>query len=167
METSSSIEVVKEFQSLLFLCTGNFYRSRYAEAWFNAAAERANLHWRATSAGFRPHIEANPLSTWAADRLTEEGIPLSMTRPAPIKVTEADLTEASLIIAMLEKEHRPMMLHAFPRWVDRIEYWQVHDIDEVPPAEALPQIEARVERLVRSLQDGHALGVTRHALVEF
>ncbi len=92
---------MKEFQSLLFLCTGNFYRSRFAEAWFNAAAARANLHWRAASAGFRPHIEASPLSSWAAERLIEEGIPLDMTRTAPIKVTEADLTEASLIVAML------------------------------------------------------------------
>lgn len=158
---------VKEFQTLLFLCTGNFYRSRYAEAWFNVAAARANLHWRAASAGFRPHIEENPLSTWSAERLLEQGVPLEMTRPAPIKVSEADLTEASLIVSMLEKEHRPMMLHAFPRWVDRIEYWHVHDIDEVSPAEALPQIEAQVERLVRSLREGHALGVTRHALVEF
>lgn len=158
---------MKEFQTILFLCTGNFYRSRYAEAWFNAAAARENLHWRASSAGFRPHIEANPLSRWAAERLIEERIPLEMTRAAPVKVTEADLTEASLIVAMLEKEHRPMMLQAFPRWVDRIEYWQVHDIDEISPAEALPEIEARVERLVRSLRDGHALGVTRHALVEF
>jgi protein-tyrosine phosphatase len=158
---------VKEFQTILFLCTGNFYRSRYAEAWFNAAAVRAKLQWRASSAGFRPHIEAKPLSGWAAERLAEEGIALELTRPAPVKVTEEDLTEASHIVAMLEKEHRPMMLQAFPCWVDRVEYWHVHDIDEVRPAEALLQIEAQVERLVRLLQDGHALGVTRHALVEF
>jgi protein-tyrosine phosphatase len=42
-----------------------------------------------------------------------------------------------------------MMLQSHPEWADRIEYWTVHDIDFLDPAQALPQIEARVLDLVR------------------
>jgi hypothetical protein len=34
---------------VLFLCTGNYYRSRLAEELFNHRAERLGLDWRATS----------------------------------------------------------------------------------------------------------------------
>ena len=34
---------------VLFLCTGNYYRSRYAEELFNHLARGENLPWRASS----------------------------------------------------------------------------------------------------------------------
>jgi protein-tyrosine phosphatase len=36
---------------VLFLCTGNYYRSRFAECLFNAVAGRMGLPWRAVSNG--------------------------------------------------------------------------------------------------------------------
>ena len=36
---------------LLFLCTGNYYRSRYAEETFNFQAKRDRLCWTAFSRG--------------------------------------------------------------------------------------------------------------------
>ena len=36
---------------VLFLCTGNYYRSRFAEALFNSVAGKMGLPWRATSRG--------------------------------------------------------------------------------------------------------------------
>jgi protein-tyrosine phosphatase len=36
---------------VLFLCTGNYYRSRFAEELFNHEAERASLPWIAQSRG--------------------------------------------------------------------------------------------------------------------
>ena len=38
-------------KTLLFLCTGNYYRSRYAEELFNHRAAPAGLNWRAQSRG--------------------------------------------------------------------------------------------------------------------
>ncbi|MEJ7592066.1 MAG: low molecular weight phosphatase family protein, partial [Planctomycetaceae bacterium] len=32
-------------KTVLFLCTGNYYRSRYAEILFNAKAEEMGLEW--------------------------------------------------------------------------------------------------------------------------
>ena len=36
---------------VLFLCTGNYYRSRFAEMLFNALASRKDLDWTADSRG--------------------------------------------------------------------------------------------------------------------
>jgi protein-tyrosine phosphatase len=41
-----------------------------------------------------------------------------------------------------------MMLQAHPEWVDRIDYWDVQDIDEIEPTEALPAIEQQVTALI-------------------
>lgn len=38
-------------KNVLFLCTGNYYRSRYAEILFNSVAGRMGLPWRASSRG--------------------------------------------------------------------------------------------------------------------
>ena len=39
-------------KTVLFLCTGNYYRSRFAEELFNHEAGRAGLYWTAQSRGF-------------------------------------------------------------------------------------------------------------------
>jgi hypothetical protein len=36
-------------KTVLFLCTGNYYRSRFAEVLFNSVAERMELPWKALS----------------------------------------------------------------------------------------------------------------------
>ncbi|HVJ67318.1 MAG TPA: hypothetical protein VM510_05000, partial [Caulifigura sp.] len=39
---------------VLFLCTGNYYRSRFSEELFNSLAKQHNLDWSADSAGLDP-----------------------------------------------------------------------------------------------------------------
>jgi len=158
---------VKDWQTVLFLCTGNFYRSRYAEAWFNYHAPRSGLLWRAASRGFRPHLADESLSPYACERLGEHAIPRSFTRRVPTRLSVTDLTEANLVVAMLESEHRPMIRDQFPRWEDRVRYWNIHDIDVESPHFALPLIEAEVENLIGQLLAGHALGAGRDVMVEF
>lgn len=138
--------------TVLFLCTGNFYRSRYAEAWFNHEAPKQGLLWRAESRGFRPHLVTLPLSHHAAERLASQSVPRILTRHKPERVLESDFDGASLIVALYEPEHRPMMQEQFPVWSDRILYWQVPDIEEVPPLIALARIESEVAALIQQLQ---------------
>ena len=38
-------------RTVLFLCTGNYYRSRFAEVLFNSVACKMRLQWRASSRG--------------------------------------------------------------------------------------------------------------------
>jgi protein-tyrosine phosphatase len=38
-------------KTVLFLCTGNYYRSRNAEVLFNSVAGKMSLPWKASSRG--------------------------------------------------------------------------------------------------------------------
>ena len=41
----------KKSRRILFLCTGNYYRSRFAEIFFNWQAQQRGLSWQAESRG--------------------------------------------------------------------------------------------------------------------
>jgi len=137
---------------VLFICTGNYYRSRFAEAVFNHHAQRAKLPWRAFSRGLA--IEMAPpgaISPHTLERLQRRSIPLAATGPHPQPLVEADLRRATRAIAVKEAEHRPMIEARFPAWVERVEFWHVHDLDAALPDEALDELEARVRALVAEL----------------
>ncbi|MFM9000090.1 MAG: low molecular weight phosphatase family protein [Opitutia bacterium] len=139
---------------VLFVCTGNFYRSRHAEAVFNWHAGRLGSPFRAFSRGLLTSLvadEPTPLSPDTARRLGELGVPLHLTGVAPVQLREEDLGRARRTIALKRDEHHAMMLKAHPEWADRIEYWAMHDIDCAQPEEVLPLIEERVLRLFGEL----------------
>lgn len=159
--------MAKDHQTVLFLSTGNFYRSRFAEACFNFHAVNTGVRWKARSRGFRPYPASENLSQLAVNRLKHLGIPLSHTAQAPCGICESSLVSASLVVALYEQEHRPFFRSSFPKWEDRCRYWNVPDIDELDPASALPKIEAEVEALVYLLRCGHASGLSEESLVEF
>ena len=55
------------------------------------------------------------------------------------------------MIALKEAEHRPLMFRRFPDWVDRIEYWHIHDVDRAPADVSLREIERRIIGLIAEL----------------
>jgi len=139
-------------QIVLFLCTGNYYRSRFAEHMFNHLARQRTLPWRAISRGLSNQQgpwKIGPISKYAEVALNVRGIVPTEAHREPIHCHETDLCDANLIIALKEVEHRPMIEKRFPRWVDHIEYWHIHDIDQAHPEDAL----AELEQLVRALID--------------
>lgn len=135
---------------ILFLCSGNYYRSRFAEAVFNHEAERVGLAWRAFSRGLAIWMVEGDLSPWTSFAMDRRGIARSMTGATRVAVAEHELQRAHRVIALKEAEHRPMMREQFPQWEHRVEYWTVHDLDAATPDEALPAIEEKVLALVRS-----------------
>ena len=61
---------------VLFLCTGNYYRSRFAECLFNAVAAKPGLPWRARSRGLaleRGAGNVGPMAATAVRILRELG----------------------------------------------------------------------------------------------
>jgi len=142
-------------KTVLFLCTGNYYRSRFAEVLFNHHAERLNLDWRADSRGLALEFgiwNIGPMSEYVVARLAEQGIGCHGYLRMPLRVSEADLSRADLIVAVKEAEHRPLLRQRFPDWADRVEYWHVHDLDGATPQEALAGLEREVLALAGRLQ---------------
>jgi protein-tyrosine phosphatase len=142
----------KQPQRVLFLCTGNYYRSRFAEIVFNWQAEKRQLNWLADSRGLALDVCNNgPISRHTIGNLKSRGIASDTCDRSPLPVTEEDFAAADRIIAVKEAEHRPMVEQKFPEWRDRVEYWHVHDIDCAAPDTALPHLEREVVRLLDRL----------------
>ncbi len=142
----------RDAETLLFLCSGNFYRSRFAEAVFNHEALRRRIPWRSESRGFSPHLATDDLSYHAQQALELRNIPLALTRRKPTRVYLADLESARHIVCVNEAEHRPALRRQFPEWEERVTYWHVHDIDVEPPGTALPTLEQNVLDLLAELE---------------
>jgi low molecular weight protein-tyrosine phosphatase len=137
---------------ILFLCTGNYYRSRFAEIFFNWQAQLRGMFWKAESRGLAlDGCNYGPISRHTVVRLKERGIAADEDPRFPLQVQEADLAAADLIVAVKESEHRPLLETKFPRWRDRVEYWHVHDLDCATPDAAMPQLESEVLRLLDRL----------------
>lgn len=138
-------------QSVLFICTGNYYRSRFAEAVFNHLAERRKLPWRAFSRGLMAHLAPGPLSPHTQAGLLARGIRMRHTAMGSGQLSEKDLLAADIVIALKDAEHRPMFIDQYPSWVDKVIYWDVTDLPEWTPDKALPAIEEEVRRLIDAL----------------
>jgi len=138
---------------VLFVCTGNYYRSRFAEAVFDHHRRRLGLQWRVDSRGLSVGHPGNvgPISRHAQTLLETLGIPYDLHR-FPRALTETDLQSAARIIAVDRDEHEPMFQVLFPEWIARVEFWDVEDIDRTPPDRALPRLIQRVEALLGALE---------------
>ena len=139
---------------VLFLCTGNYYRSRFAEEVFNHLCETRGLPWTSDSRGLHPDVDSignrGALSPLARERLRAKGYRLRGNR-APRSAKVADLDAADLIVAIDRDEHEPFLTADFPAHVGRVVFWDVKDIAFEEPIEALDRIEARVIALVEGI----------------
>jgi protein-tyrosine phosphatase len=151
---------------VLFLCTGNYYRSRFAEAVFNYHCERWQLGWRAISRGLAIHLAPpNSLSPAVRIGLRLRGIPVHHTGAEKQTVTAADLHNASVRIALKEAEHRPLIRSLLPGWEERVTYWDIHDMDIAFPMTVLPVLEKKVVRLIEELTSLTRSSETDHARI--
>ncbi len=136
---------------VLFICSGNYYRSRLAEILFNHEAARTGLAWEAGSRGLLKTGELKGISEHTMAYL--EGAKLAHLageRPRdPLVVDVEDLTDSELVIALCREEHQPMIEQKFLalaralRKAGRIRYWNIYDIPGRPHA------------IVRLLGGGH------------
>ena len=149
---STEVETHSEtVATVLFLCTGNYYRSRFAEELFNHLAARRQLPVRSTSRGFSPSPEFNPgsISEHTLRALRALGIEAVSGSRLPRAVDREDFLRHAHWIAFSETEHRPMMEQLFPEFAGKVTYWHIEDLDWESPEMAL----AKIERNVRHLLD--------------
>ncbi len=139
-------------KTVLFLCTGNYYRSRFAEILFNSVAGKMGLPWKASSRGLdlKDGVNVGPI----ADSVIEfvETMRLraadAITR-FPVQVVIDDFENADYIVALKEDEHLPMLHERFSAWTEKVEFWNVDDAPE-----ALAVIEREVMGLTARLIGG-------------
>src|SRR5215831_8493989 len=109
-------------KTVLFLCTGNYYRSRFAEILFNAVAGKMGLPWRAASRGLALERGIHNVGPIAADAIAEleaRGIRAAdavSRMPAP--ATADDFAQAERVVALKQAEHLPLLEERFPAWAD-------------------------------------------------
>lgn len=146
-------------KTVLFICTGNYYRSRFAEILFNHLAALNPIRWQAVSRGFAPSPRnEGPLSVHTVSALRRPEIPFE-SPDMPRQLSVSDLENAGHIVAVQEAEHLPMMQRLFPEWTERTEFWNVPDIEFREPTEALTELEQDVRRLFRRLNSSSNLNV--------
>ncbi len=140
-------------KTLLFLCTGNYYRSRFAEVLFNSVAGKMGLPWRASSWGLALERGVNnvgPMAVEAIRALEALGVraEVAVTR-FPAQVTTDDLEGADRVVALKQAEHLPLLEERFPAWAEKVEFWHVDDAPKV-----LGLIEQEVMGLVARILGG-------------
>ncbi len=122
-------------KQIIFICTGNYYRSRLSEELFNYYIRQTDLPWEATSRGMVDSSGLKGISPVAFQYLDVRGLSPSIdpTRnPSPLRVS--DLEEAALLIALNREEHEPMLRERFgqiPKILEqkgRLRFWNVCDV---------------------------------------
>jgi protein-tyrosine phosphatase len=150
---NASAEVQKPNKKILFVCTGNYYRSRFAESYFNWKAGNSALPWQAVSRGLRVETGRKGISELAHQELTIMGVPDSQTVSDPQQLTRQDLLTSDYVVILDEEEHRPMMERQFPGMaLNNLHYWHIHDHPYMQAHEACSTMAVKIDSLLTKLQ---------------
>lgn len=124
----ADVQSSKPTKQILFVCTGNFYRSRFAEVIFNQKARETNPSWTAISRGLALVSWQHGTSPIALRELKRRNIPADACKGVPHALREKDLDNSDYIVLMDEREHRPMFEKKFPKFDEnKIHYWHIPD----------------------------------------
>jgi protein-tyrosine phosphatase len=152
---------------VLFVCTGNYYRSRVAEALFRHYSTSAGLAWEPFSRGLTVTGALRGLAKEARDFLELLGIPAPPRNPLPLLVDE--LITTGHVVLLNRVEHEPVIEREFRAVYRRlleknaVTFWNVFDLapkkspwgKELPPsqpaASATEHIHFAVKDLIRLL----------------
>ena len=122
-----------------FICTGNIYRSRLAEAyWKSKGVSGLDV----VSSGIKTTLNGGlPIASYAADILRAYG--LERFAAPSWQQTTAALVQASDVLVFMEREHH----HFCMNWVDaRRQKFEIWDIADVGSDVALADLMTKVER---------------------
>ncbi|TNE53914.1 MAG: low molecular weight phosphatase family protein [Bacteroidetes bacterium] len=132
---------------ILFLCTGNFYRSRFAEIYFNEQVKHHHPDISAFSRGFEVFAARNsgPLSLHTNTFLEHLNIPLPVPLSFPVQLEDSDFEVADFTIALDHAEHLPMLRKYFPHRESEVEFWSFADVQFAAPEQVLPALKKQLD----------------------
>jgi protein-tyrosine phosphatase len=141
---------------ILFLCTGNYYRSRFAEEYFNHVAVHHGVPWRADSKALVRDLGSignrGPISPHALAQLAALGVPSRGEPRWPARVEAADFLRYPRVVALSRREHEPMLRAHFPEHALAVEYMEIGDIDVETPQAAIARLARELDTLVAELR---------------
>jgi protein-tyrosine phosphatase len=142
---------------ILFLCTGNYYRSRFAEEYFNHHAARHGVRWRADSKALARDLAATgnrgPISPYALAELEGRQVRHRGAERWPARVEAEDFLRYPRVIALSRREHEPMLQAHFPAQVDAVEYMEIGDVDIETPAQAIARLASELDVMITGLRE--------------
>ena len=148
---------------VLFVCTGNFYRSRFAEAIFKAHASAGAL--TASSRGLDASKPRNTgLSPLVVAELNRLKVSVDVVAGYPRQLRREELDAADVVVLLDGREHAPMLRKQFPQ-VDlrKVREWSVQDVPAMAPSDAFAEITRQVDLLLAELGAATASPVSRPA----
>jgi len=120
-----------------FICTGNIYRSRLAEAY---CASRCVSGTQVLSSGIGAGLNGDVLiSPYAAHVLAKYG--LGSYAAARWQRTTAALVHVSDVLVFMESEHRQFCEEWIEPWRQRVEIWSIEDVGPVGAMEIANKVE--------------------------
>ena len=139
--------------NVLFVCTANIHRSRFAEEVFNHLAKKSNSVHEAFSAGLRVgDYSFRTIYYPALDNLKKFNITPLRPNADSTHIDDVELHEYSRIICMDEGEHKPMILANSKLQNDLFEYWDIIDEPKMKSEISLPKCYRKVESLFKDLE---------------
>ena len=139
---------------ILFLCTGNYYRSRFAEQYFNFKAKELHLNWLATSKGLLRDLSfaqnVGPISEFTVNYLMALNINVDSSR-MPVRVEYEDFTSVDRVVALSRDEHVPMMEKHFKPFVNKIDYFEIEDVHLESHETALPKLKKTLDQYILNI----------------
>ena len=130
---------------ILFVCTGNSFRSPVAEALLKKLRGDLEVY----SAGTYP---ASMIARNARRLLEKENASKNL-KTTPEGIEQKDMEEYDLIVAMKE-EHRDYLLKEYPQLIEKILVWNIDDPYLLPAGSdrrVLKEIKEKVRELSASL----------------
>jgi protein-tyrosine phosphatase len=134
------MEITHNYCRVIFVCTGNYYRSRLAEILFNHYALKSKLKWEAVSRGLFDRASVMGLSPDVIRYLECRGFDSSEhIAREPERLRVEDLETSQLVIILNKNEHKPIMKMKFGyvpiilEKAGRLRYWNVYDVPSRRP----------------------------------
>lgn len=142
-----------------FVCTGNYYRSRFAESYFNYLCDILKLNFEADSYGLAIHYadelaeEHGEISPYSKERMEQIGIPDHYFDRDRKSLTKDAIENSDIIIAMDKEEHTEMIMEQFPSYINQFNFFEVKDVFDWEPKKTLDETQKNVEKMINEIMN--------------
>ena len=137
---------------ILFVCSANIFRSRFAEEVFNSLTQSSKISAQAFSAGLKVgEYHIRKIYRPAMDQLKHLNITPKRPDELSVHINDINLQDYDRFICMDENEHRPMVeSNPLVQNID-FEYWNIIDEPKVESDVSLPICYNNVKELILDL----------------